>query len=572
MPTTIGNPETYAISRPLPPPISSTGATPTGWFFRKALPASIFTRMQYCPTSGRRTYCLGFPTRMYPETLQVEPILMSSRDGVTFNRWDEAIIPITAPEDRDGIRSNYMAWGLVQLPHSDRELSVYATEAYWEGPDSRIRRFTYRVDGFVSVNSTGGAGQLLTKPLIFEGDTMHVNFATFDQGTLRAELQDMGGNPIPGYTLNDFQPLSGDEIDQVMTWNGSADVGQFARTPVRILYELENADLYSFQFTGPPQPTIGRTLFKDNFEDAPAVASGVFPDSASGDCDPVAQVGTWDIVGASGGAEVPEYLAQVTNYGTPGAQEGNNYLRTGWINQTNAQAYANGYLAGGATTDDVTASVWFYANTDRTNDGRMFLFDDQDVYLSFVRMGENNIAGGQTGQIAWSDNGTWVNSSIDGGNAADAWHHLEVSTDWINGEYTVTLDGELLGTSAFSNPAAANVNRINLNGWTSGDPPAMFDDLMVYVKGTALGDANCDGRVDAADAAILAANWQKDAGAIWAEEDFNGDGAVNDVDATLLAANWQNGVGINAQATVPEPGMLALLASMATLLFCRRKR
>ncbi len=161
-------------------------------------------------------------------------------------------------------------------------------------------------------------------------------------------------------------------------------------------------------------------LFQDNFENAPEVASGVFPDSASGDCDPVAQVGTWDIVGAADGAEVPEYLAQVTNYGTPGAQEGNNYLRTGWINQTNAQAYANGYLAGGATTDDLTESVWFYANTELTNDGRLFLYDDQDVYLAFVRMGENNIAGGVTGQVAWSDNGTWVNSSIEGGYAADA--------------------------------------------------------------------------------------------------------------------------------------------------------
>ena len=44
---------------------------------------------------------LGFPTRYNPDTSQVEPILMSSRNGVTFERWQEALIPITAPEDRD---------------------------------------------------------------------------------------------------------------------------------------------------------------------------------------------------------------------------------------------------------------------------------------------------------------------------------------------------------------------------------------------------------------------------------------------------------------------------------------
>ena len=191
---------------------------------------------------------LGFPTRYNPSTQQVEPILMSSRDGFNFERWEEALIPITAPEDRDGNRSNYMGSGMAILPYSDREISMYAPEAYYEGSDSRLRRFTYRVDGFVSANSTGGIGQLLTKPLVFDGDSLQVNFATFDQGTVRVELQDINGNPIPGFTLNDCQTLSGDEIDQILYWNGSSDLSQLAGTPVQILYELNNADLYSYQF------------------------------------------------------------------------------------------------------------------------------------------------------------------------------------------------------------------------------------------------------------------------------------------------------------------------------------
>lgn len=190
---------------------------------------------------------LGFPTRYQPTNSQVEPILMSSRDGVIFKRWGEALIPITAPEDRDGNRSNYMAWGLVQLPHSDRELSVYASEAYYEGPDSRLRRFTFRVDGFVSAKSTG-PGEVLTKPLLFDGNGLRANFATFDGGWLQAELQDAGGNPIPGFTYADFDPLSGDEIDFPLTWSGGGDVGSLEGTPVRVRFRLNNADLYSFQF------------------------------------------------------------------------------------------------------------------------------------------------------------------------------------------------------------------------------------------------------------------------------------------------------------------------------------
>ena len=73
------------------------------------------------------------------------------------------------------------------------------------------------------------------------------------------------------------------------------------------------------------------------------------------------------------------------------------------------------------------------------------------------------------------------------------------------------------------------------------------------------GDANRDGMVDAADAAILATNWQTLSGATWAMGDFNGDYAVNDIDATIMAANWQSGVD---EQTVPEPSAVVGLLGL----------
>ncbi|MBI2477731.1 MAG: hypothetical protein HYV60_03510, partial [Planctomycetia bacterium] len=111
---------------------------------------------------------LGFPTRYLPaEGQRVEPTFMASHDGLNFKRWLDPVIPEDAPQDRGGNRSNYMTWGLVQLPGNDKEYSVYATEAYYTGPDSRVRRFTYRVDGFVSLRGGGQGGSLVTKPLVF---------------------------------------------------------------------------------------------------------------------------------------------------------------------------------------------------------------------------------------------------------------------------------------------------------------------------------------------------------------------------------------------------------------------
>jgi len=191
---------------------------------------------------------LGFPTRYEPKDSQVEPILMASRDRRTFQRWPKALIPITAPKDRDGNRSNYMTHGLVQLAGIDRELSVYATEANEEGPDSRVRRFTFRTDGFVSVRSGDKPGELLTKPVTFVGGRLEVNFVTHDAGKVRVELQDADGSAIEGYALASCTPLIGDEIGQAVSWKGGPAVGALAGKPVRLRFELKNAEVFSYRF------------------------------------------------------------------------------------------------------------------------------------------------------------------------------------------------------------------------------------------------------------------------------------------------------------------------------------
>lgn len=186
---------------------------------------------------------LGFPTRYQPKGSQVEPVLMTSRDGVNFKRWEEPLIPITAPKDRDWNRSNYMTIGVLSLPGKPNELSVYATEAYYQGPGSRIRRFTFRVDGFVSASTT--KGELITKPLTFDGTKLMLNLHS--QGETRVEVQDESGKAIPGFALDDCTPLKGDLIDQAVIWKGGS-LSTLAGKPVRLRFAMEKADLFALQF------------------------------------------------------------------------------------------------------------------------------------------------------------------------------------------------------------------------------------------------------------------------------------------------------------------------------------
>jgi len=185
---------------------------------------------------------IGFPTRFLPnEGQRVEPTFMSSRDGHTFHRWLEPVIPETAPEDRSGNRSNYMTWGLLELPGKPDEYSVYATEAYYTGPDSRVRRFTYRKDGYVAI-AAKGKGKLRTKEIVFHGKTLSVNAKVADGGSLMVRILDSKN------VVWDTAFIKGDNVDHQLKWATELPVERVAGKPVMLEFELENAELYSFQF------------------------------------------------------------------------------------------------------------------------------------------------------------------------------------------------------------------------------------------------------------------------------------------------------------------------------------
>lgn len=85
-----------------------------------------------------------------------------------------------------------------------------------------------------------------------------------------------------------------------------------------------------------------------------------------------------------------------------------------------------------------------------------------------------------------------------------------------------------------------------------------------------LGDANCDGQVDAEDAAALALHW-KQTGMGWTEGDFNNDGAVDERDASILASHWMLGVPEGQAPAVPEPSTAVLLLGMLLAWSLRRR-
>jgi hypothetical protein len=193
---------------------------------------------------------IALPTRFVPgrgdapdydkKDINVTDILfMSTRAGsAKYDRlFKHAFIRPGLDPERWRNRSNYVALNVV--PTSPTEMSIYHRSG---------DRYVLRTDGFVSVNAGSEQGELLTKPLIFSGGRLQINYSASAVGSLRVEIQKADGTSIPGFTLKDCVTVVGDKIAGFVIWDGNQDLESLAGQSVRLRFVMQECDLYSFRF------------------------------------------------------------------------------------------------------------------------------------------------------------------------------------------------------------------------------------------------------------------------------------------------------------------------------------
>lgn len=206
-----------------------------------------------CPTAPHLLVC--FPKRYIPDRLKVaehkikgvsDAVFMSSRDGV---HWDRPFLEAwvrPGPDQKNWTdRNNMTANGVIET--GDGEWSLYISEHY-RSADNRLRRMTVRKQGFASMHAGAKAGEFVTKPLLFTGGKLLLNYATSAAGSVQVEVQDEAGNVVPGFGLADMAELYGDELEGVATWKSGSDVSSLVGKPVRLRVVMKDADLYAWRF------------------------------------------------------------------------------------------------------------------------------------------------------------------------------------------------------------------------------------------------------------------------------------------------------------------------------------
>ncbi|NHN32765.1 hypothetical protein [Paenibacillus agricola] len=223
--------------------------------YDKGVPLEHFYTNATIPCPGAEHTYLSFPMRFMPERNKVtehekvgvsDNVFMSSRDGFKWNR------PFLEAWIRPGLdfknwtqRSLIPAWGILET--SPEEFSMYINEHYYWG-DSYIRRVTVPRHRFASVHGDYSGAVFTTKPIMVEGDSLFINFATSAPGSVRVGIIDETGWPAAYYSAEDCDVIYGDELDCKVSWRGDSDLTPFAGKVVRLKFELKDADIYALRF------------------------------------------------------------------------------------------------------------------------------------------------------------------------------------------------------------------------------------------------------------------------------------------------------------------------------------
>ena len=187
-------------------------------------------------------------------TALTEGLLMASRDGVHFERWNEAFLRPGPERPGDvALRApvHRLARGRNEVFAARRcRMRFRCTPPKARGTAATTRSAVTRC---VWTDSSPFRRRLERWATAHEATDVHADRAG-------VELRDVGRRQRPrrdsgrrrhtdnGFSLADCHEIFGDSTARRVQWNSDADLSTLAGRPVRLRFSLKDADLYSFRF------------------------------------------------------------------------------------------------------------------------------------------------------------------------------------------------------------------------------------------------------------------------------------------------------------------------------------
>ena len=120
---------------------------------------------------------------------------------------------------------------------------MYVPMGRFTNKPARIYRYSLRLDGFVSAYATWYGSQLVTKPFIYDGNELYINFSTSVYGNVRITLRALDGSG----ELTTAE-MFGDSANRHVRFKDGKTPALFKGKPVEMIINMQDAHIYSFKF------------------------------------------------------------------------------------------------------------------------------------------------------------------------------------------------------------------------------------------------------------------------------------------------------------------------------------
>ncbi|MBR3504012.1 MAG: hypothetical protein IKO07_07180 [Clostridia bacterium] len=185
--------------------------------------------------------------RIEPRTGRVSTdcIFMCSRDGKNWHRYNEAFLMPGYEDSHNWIYGDcYLAYGMID---SGREFyNLYTIDRHFSfGCSKPLNRYEMRKDGFACYMAGGDEAEIVTKPVIFDGATLSLNFASSAYGYIYVSVLDEKGDAL---SKGESVEVFGDNIDRQVIFDNGFELSDCAGKPVRLKFRMRDAKLFSMKF------------------------------------------------------------------------------------------------------------------------------------------------------------------------------------------------------------------------------------------------------------------------------------------------------------------------------------
>jgi hypothetical protein len=127
-------------------------------------------------------------------------------------------------------------------------MSFYVNQDYAQ-PTTHLHRYSLRIDGFTSLHAGYNPGEIMTRPFIFSGKNLIINFSTSAAGYIQFEFLDENKNVIAEYSSDKCIPVIGNELIRRVEWKQPwVSLSDLRGRAIRMRIKMKDADLYSFKF------------------------------------------------------------------------------------------------------------------------------------------------------------------------------------------------------------------------------------------------------------------------------------------------------------------------------------